>query len=188
MSAEFILRKDENGAFAFVFQTEHGQVLLTSSAYDNPDTAWRRLQSARMMARKDRNYEVRAIDSGWLYFVVMNRGKEVLAQSEPYLGRESLRQGMLLTKGCSHGARIVNPFREQIRQCRREQFQKLVLHHSSYTLETPFGCPKCGSAMVLKITSKRPHRGEHFWGCSNYPRCNGFLEYNLAVEPEPVHV
>ena len=188
MSAEFVLRQDENGAFSFVYQTEHGQVLLTSGAYDNLDTACRRLQSARLMARKDRNYEVRSIDSDRFYFVVMNREKEVIAQSEPYPGLESLRQGMLLTKRCSHGARIENPFREQIRQYHRKQFRELVLHHSSYTLETPFGCPECGSAMILKIQKKRPHRGEHFWGCSNYPGCRGFLEYNLADEPEPLPV
>lgn len=188
MSAEFVLRQDKNGTFSFVYQTEHGQVLLTSGAYDNLDTAWCRLQSARMMARKDRNYEVRAVDSDRFYFVVMNREKEVLAQSEPYAGRESLRQGMLLTRNCSHGSRIENPFRYQISQYRREQFRELVLHHSSYTLETPFGCPECGSPMILKIQKRRPHRGEQFWGCSKYPGCRGFLEYNLATEPELLSV
>src|SRR5689334_18749865 len=188
MSAEFVLRQNENGAFSFVYQTEHGQVLLTSGAYDNLDTAWRRLQSARLMSRKDRNYEVRSIDSDRFYFVVMNREKEVLAKSEPYPGLESLRQGMLLTRNCSHGSRIENPFRYQISQYRRKQFRELLLHHSSYNLETPFGCPECGGPMILRIRKKGSHRGEQFWGCSKYPGCRGFLEYNLADEPEPLPV
>ena len=108
MSAEFALRKDQDGKYVFVFQTESGQVLLTSRSYCDPDIALRRLHSARQMARKDRNYEFRAAYAGGFYFVVKNRSNEVLGQSEIYPDQESMRQGMILARGCSHGARIEN--------------------------------------------------------------------------------
>jgi ssDNA-binding Zn-finger/Zn-ribbon topoisomerase 1 len=91
---------------------------------------------------------------------------------------------MILTRGCSHGARIENPFKELIREQRAEQLRELILTSSSHTLETPFSCPDCGSAMVPKIAGKGPHQGKKVWGCSNYPRCRGLLEYDLAPDPE----
>jgi uncharacterized protein YegP (UPF0339 family) len=184
MSAEFVLREHKDGTFGFVFQTEHGQVLLTSRSYGDADTALNRLRSARQMARKERNYELRTADEGGFYFVVKNRSKEVLGFSQRYPDPESMRQGMTLTRGCSHGARVENPFKAHI----KAHLKYLHLKNSSHTLDTPFSCPQCGNAMVLKI-AKRPkpglQPGETFWGCSKYPRCKGFLNENLAAKPEP---
>ena len=175
MSAEFVLRKEMDGTFFFVFQTENGQVLLTSGAYRDIDTARRQLRSAWHMVRKERNYELRTAQEGGFYFVVKNRSNEVLAHSQLYPDQESRRQAMILTRGCSHGARIENPFEGLI----KEQLRDHLLKHSSHTLENPFSCPKCGNAMVLRIARKGAHQGENFWGCSKFPSCRGFLEYNV---------
>jgi uncharacterized protein YegP (UPF0339 family) len=173
MSAEFVLREHKDGTFGFIFQTETGQVLLTSTSYCDADTALRRLRSAWQMARKDRNYELRPADEGGFYFVVKNRSKEVLAHSPLYPDPQSLRQGITLTRGCSHDARIENPFKLTARQraCR--------------TPRTALTCPTCGSAMILRLARGGAHRGEKFWGCSKYPRCRGFLEYLRPARPEP---
>ena len=32
-------------------------------------------------------------------------------------------------------------------------------------------CPKCGSAMVLRVSKKGPNEGKKFWGCSKFPQC-----------------
>jgi restriction system protein len=37
------------------------------------------------------------------------------------------------------------------------------------------GCPKCGSPMVMRETSKGPSKGNKFMGCSKYPQCRGIL-------------
>jgi very-short-patch-repair endonuclease len=42
-------------------------------------------------------------------------------------------------------------------------------------------CPKCGSPMVLRTAKSGPNQGKQFWGCTNYPRCNGVVKY----EPQP---
>lgn len=34
-------------------------------------------------------------------------------------------------------------------------------------------CPKCGSAMLRRVQKKGQMQGREFWGCSNYPNCNG---------------
>jgi hypothetical protein len=37
-------------------------------------------------------------------------------------------------------------------------------------------CPKCGSEMVLRTAKRSTNLGEKFWGCPNYPQCNGILK------------
>jgi predicted RNA-binding Zn-ribbon protein involved in translation (DUF1610 family) len=37
-------------------------------------------------------------------------------------------------------------------------------------------CPKCGSQMVIRIAKQGPNIGGKFWGCPNYPKCNGLLK------------
>lgn len=32
-------------------------------------------------------------------------------------------------------------------------------------------CPKCGSAMVLRVSKKGQNTGNKFWGCSQFPKC-----------------
>lgn len=34
-------------------------------------------------------------------------------------------------------------------------------------------CPKCGKPMLKRMQKKGPGQGREFWGCSDYPRCNG---------------
>lgn len=34
-------------------------------------------------------------------------------------------------------------------------------------------CPKCGKPMFRRMQNKGQHQGREFWGCSNYPHCNG---------------
>ena len=34
-------------------------------------------------------------------------------------------------------------------------------------------CPKCGKPMLKRMQKKGHMQGREFWGCSNYPECNG---------------
>lgn len=34
-------------------------------------------------------------------------------------------------------------------------------------------CPKCGKPMLKRMQRKGAGQGREFWGCSDYPRCNG---------------
>ena len=37
-------------------------------------------------------------------------------------------------------------------------------------------CPKCGEPMRLRSARKGPRAGGKFWGCANYPECDGLRE------------
>jgi hypothetical protein len=37
-------------------------------------------------------------------------------------------------------------------------------------------CPKCGTPMRLRSARKGPRTGSKFWGCTNYPECDGLRD------------
>lgn len=37
-------------------------------------------------------------------------------------------------------------------------------------------CPQCGKAMVLRTAKAGKNAGLQFWGCSDYPKCNGTVK------------
>lgn len=39
-------------------------------------------------------------------------------------------------------------------------------------------CPKCGKPMLRRMQKKGQMQGREFWGCSDYPNCNGILPIN----------
>lgn len=39
-------------------------------------------------------------------------------------------------------------------------------------------CPKCGKPMFRRMQKKGQQQGREFWGCSDYPRCNGIRPIN----------
>lgn len=44
-------------------------------------------------------------------------------------------------------------------------------------------CPKCGGAMVLRTAKTGANQGGQFWGCSNFPRCRGIVNFK---EPQSI--
>lgn len=39
-------------------------------------------------------------------------------------------------------------------------------------------CPKCGKMMFKRTQTRGQQQGREFWGCSDYPHCNGTRPYN----------
>ena len=39
-------------------------------------------------------------------------------------------------------------------------------------------CPKCGKPMLRRMQKKGQMQGREFWGCSDYPRCDGTRPIN----------
>ena len=44
-------------------------------------------------------------------------------------------------------------------------------------------CPKCGSAMRLRVARRGSRRGKQFWGCLRFPSCNGTLPIKQRRRP-----
>lgn len=56
--------------------------------------------------------------------------------------------------------------------------QPIIGESLSGDLEKRKPCPKCGSEMVLRTAKQGEYKGEEFWGCSKYPKCNGTIFTN----------
>ena len=39
-------------------------------------------------------------------------------------------------------------------------------------------CPLCGKPMLRRMQKKGQMQGREFWGCSDYPKCNGIRPMN----------
>jgi len=51
-------------------------------------------------------------------------------------------------------------------------------------LATP-SCPRCGAQMKIRVARQGVNKGKEFWGCSDFPKCNGtrLLEDTAVLEP-----
>lgn len=58
-------------------------------------------------------------------------------------------------------------FTESLTQARLEYRQQ-----ASLSANAPL-CPKCGKPMLQRMIKKGTKQGLTFWGCSDYPRCDG---------------
>lgn len=53
--------------------------------------------------------------------------------------------------------------------------------NSSNNSNSPL-CPKCGKPMLKRMQKKGKMQGREFWGCSDYPNCNGLLPINQNIQ------
>lgn len=51
--------------------------------------------------------------------------------------------------------------------------ERLAALKQKATAEGAPACPKCGAPMRKRMIKKGTHQGEEFWGCTEYPRCDG---------------
>ncbi len=58
-------------------------------------------------------------------------------------------------------------FAENLTQTRLEGRQEKA------ALEGAPKCPKCGKPMLSRTIQRGTRQGQQFWGCSDYPKCNG---------------
>lgn len=51
--------------------------------------------------------------------------------------------------------------------------ERLVAMKEQAASEEAPRCPKCGAPMQQRTIKKGIHQGETFWGCTDYPKCDG---------------
>ena len=119
MSSRYVLREVCRGQYRFTLVTHGGQVLLNSGLYMDKDSALRKINATRSLARSSRNYDLLTAQDGGRYFMVVTRKGEALACSATYPDAESRQAVINLVKANSRGARLEiltqNPAREQER-------------------------------------------------------------------------
>lgn len=51
--------------------------------------------------------------------------------------------------------------------------ERLEARKAQATNQGAPACPKCGKPMLKRMQKKGQMQGREFWGCSDYPNCNG---------------
>lgn len=121
-----------------------------------------------------------------------------LAEISEYLLAEYTRFTSLLCANDSlHSARVIIVLCERVKQLLTAQINKrlgdfkteggftenmtqerLSTIKEQATSEGAPRCPKCGAPMQQRTIKKGTHQGESFWGCTNYPKCDGTKNIN----------
>lgn len=119
--------------------------------------------------------------------------QDYLAEISEYLLAEYTRFATLLNKEDSiHSACVIVVLCERVKQLLTAQINKRLsdfkeeggftenmtqerlatIKEKASTEGAPL-CPKCGAPMRQRTIKKGSHQGETFWGCTEYPKCDG---------------
>jgi uncharacterized protein YegP (UPF0339 family) len=106
MASRYVLYEVYKGQYRFTLTSHRGQVLLTSGLYMDKDSALRKINAIRHLARKSTNYELLTAEDGGRYFMVVSRKGEALAYSATYPDAEGRQTAINLVKQNNRGARL----------------------------------------------------------------------------------
>ncbi len=95
-----------------------------------------------------------SISCARLLYILCNRNIQMLSRFLEYLLADFKKNG---------------GFSENLTKIRKQGIVEEAIQK-----ETPT-CPKCGAPMVEKLCKKGKNQGQNFWGCSNYPNCDGII-------------
>lgn len=118
---------------------------------------------------------------------------DYLAEISEYLIAEYARFATLLRADDSiHSACVIIVLCERIKQLLTAQINKrladfkveggftenmtqerIAAVKEQAAIEGAPRCPKCGAPMRQRTIKKGIHQGEQFWGCTDYPKCDG---------------
>lgn len=79
---------------------------MTSGLFMDKESALRKINTTRHLARKNKNYELRTAEDGSSYFHVKTAKGEALVYSARYPDVESLQTAINLVKSNNRGARL----------------------------------------------------------------------------------
>ena len=83
----------------------------------------------------------------------------------------SIRKACSLITGQMH--RIANDFIENGGFTEKMSKARLEYRDAEFEAEGSPKCPVCGKSMRKVVARKGRYIGKSFWGCSDYPNCNG---------------
>lgn len=112
--------------------------------------------------------------------------------SEYILAEYSMFATLLRTDDSIHSACVIMVLCERVKQLLTAQINKrlsefkdeggftenltqerLAAQKEKASSDGAPNCPKCGAPMILRVIKKGSHQGEQFWGCTDYPKCDG---------------
>ena len=98
MSAKFMILKSLSGLYRFNLIAPNGQIVLSSEQYVSKSGASNGINSVRVNAPHDANYDRRTASSGEPYFVLKAQNHEIIGRSETYASKYAMENGIAAVK------------------------------------------------------------------------------------------
>jgi uncharacterized protein YegP (UPF0339 family) len=108
MGPRIILTQNVTGHYTFNLHASDGQLLLTGPSFTDKDTALRRINSTRHLARRDGNYEVFSAGGGQQYFELKDNKGDMLGRSTVYPNEQSVQEGIVSLKRSARASRLLD--------------------------------------------------------------------------------
>ena len=94
MAGAFQIKTTKAGKVHFVLKAGNGQVILSSQQYASRASALAGIESVKLHAKKDGNFERKIDKSGAPYFVLNASNGQVIGQSESYSSNAACENGI----------------------------------------------------------------------------------------------
>ncbi len=94
MIGHFELKNVGKGRFGFNLKAGNGQVIFTSEAYETHAAAIAGIESVKLNARVDANFERKLAKNDQPYFVLKAANGEILGRSELYSSPSAMEHGV----------------------------------------------------------------------------------------------
>jgi uncharacterized protein YegP (UPF0339 family) len=88
------IKKDKSGQFRFNLKAGNGQIVLSSEAYKQKESALAGINAVRACGPDDTNFERKESTSKQPYFTLKARNGETLGRSEMYVSASSRDKGI----------------------------------------------------------------------------------------------
>lgn len=106
MNPKFVIRKSSDDQFYFNLQAGNGKVILTSEMYTTKYSCENGIESVKMHAPDDDNYERETARNGKYYFNLKASNGKVIGTSEMYNSTQGRDNGIEAVKDDAPGADI----------------------------------------------------------------------------------
>ena len=137
---------------------------------ENVRTNFRRKMSREFIIEKAKSWNDETIAN--VAITLVHQCDKMLAGLLEYQKQQFLKNGGIKEQ--------MTKARLEARSNQSTQSTLKTLNSQSTTMAP--ACPKCGKPMLRRMQKKGEGQGREFWGCSDYPNCNGLrrIENNQA--------
>lgn len=106
MAGKFVIQKGISGQYRFNLKAANGEIILSSEQYNDKESARRGIESVKVNAPYDSNYERRMASNYQPYFVLKAGNGQIIGRSETYSSTSAMENGISSVKQNASGASV----------------------------------------------------------------------------------
>lgn len=106
--SKFVIQRSTNQKYYFNLKAVNGEVILTSEMYEAKSGCQNGIMSVKNNAPYDHRYDRRQAQNGQFYFVLKAVNGEIIGNSEMYVARSGMENGIESVKRNAPSAPIVD--------------------------------------------------------------------------------